>query len=1048
MQHIQRIIRILQANQYKDQLELQGWKAKRAHYINPGEYANHKENTEDLVVNIGDLVADSGMTVFLEKEVEIPSNWKKDNVGIVFKVNGNGKQSYSEGLLSLQGIPTQGLDRNRALVVIPPEQLINNMLHVHVELFNPVGIPQDELRGFNLVAGPETDPPAAYLEQSSLVLINKEVQSLLYLLEVCYKTAVLFDKSDTRYHLLFKAMEKVVDKLGMPSNETLLDQELLTKLEGGLKQTIQDLSGYREGTIRAIGQSHIDIAWLWPIKETIRKGSRTFSSVCTLLEEYNEFEFAQSQPQLFAYLKEYQPKVYERVKQKVAEGRFEIIGGMWVEPDLNIPSGESLVRQLLYGKKFFKDEFGLEPRVEWLPDTFGYCASLPQILKKAETDFFMTTKLNWNDTNRFPYDLFYWEGIDGTKIISYLHNILGQQTQPADIKSTWQDYKQKGEYPEKMLVYGYGDGGGGVTREMIEYLERSSNLPGMPDVKFDKVHDFFERIESKKPQLPSWYGDLYLELHRGTYTTHAKTKKNNRKAEALYRELEIWNSFAHIALGKPYPMEEINQNWKLIMLNQFHDIVPGTSISPVYELSEKQYKEVFDIGAKLKDEAIHYIAESINTEGDGQPIILLNSLSWTRDEVITITGGKELLNKELIDKQGNRYVTECIVSDDGVVTLNAHIDRIPELGYKTVWLKDADEQLEVAYSKEFNGLWETPNYKVEFTENGWLGRLYDKKAEKEIIKNGEYANELQLFDDLPTDWDAWDIDPNFEKQRLVNPQLIEARVIHKGSVTDKLEFKWKVNHSLVTQEITFYHNSKKVDFKTKVDWIEKHKLLKVSFPVNVFSPKATYEIPFGSIERATHNNTSWEQAQYEVCGQRWADLSEGNYGVSLLNDCKYGYDIKGNKIRLSLLRAAKWPDTQADIMEHEFTYSLFPHEGDWRKGETVRKGQELNSPLSVVKTSSHSGKLPDSMAFININSDSVIVDSIKQAESENGIILRMYESKGNETSAKMQFSQMINARETNETNLLEKFVNKLLMEDGNINRKFHPFEICTFHVTK
>ncbi|MCF6409489.1 alpha-mannosidase [Pseudalkalibacillus salsuginis] len=1045
MLRIQRLIRILQAHQYKDLLEIQGWTSKKAQYVNPGEYSYHNENLEGLLINIGDLVADSGTTAFLDKEVEIPRNWQNDTIGILFKVNGNGMQSYCESLISIQGIPTQGLDRNRDLVIIPPEKTGNKVLHIQVEVFNPVGIPKDHLRGFNLVACPETDPPPGYLEQSSLVLINKEVQSLLYTLEVCYKTATLLDRSDTRYHLLHKAMGQVVDQLGMPSKETLLDQSLLRKMEAGLSQTVNDLSGFREGTIRAIGQSHIDIAWLWPIKETIRKGSRTFSSVCTLLEEYNDFEFAQSQPQLFSFLKEYQPKVYERVKQKVADGRFEIIGGMWVEPDLNIPSGESLVRQLLYGKKFFKDEFGVEPRVEWLPDTFGYCASLPQILKKAGTDYFMTTKLNWNDTNRFPYDLFNWEGIDGTKILSYLHNILGQQTDPADIHRTWEDYNQKNEFPERMLVYGYGDGGGGVTREMIEYLERSSNLPGLPDVKFDKVHDFFDRIDSKKPQLPNWYGDLYLELHRGTYTTHAKTKKNNRKAESLYRELEIWNSLAHITLGTAYPMEEINKGWQLIMLNQFHDIVPGTSISPVYDLSEKQYNELFEIGTRLKEEAIKYITQSINTEGPGQPIILLNSLSWTRDEMITITGGKELLTKKIIDKQGNSYKTDFIVSDDESVTLNTYIDRIPEMGYKTVWLEDADQQ-EVALSKEFSSHWETLVYKVEFTDNGWISRLYDKEADKEIIKDGEYANELQIFDDLPTDWDAWDIDPNFEKQREINPHLMDSKVIYKGSVSDKLEFIWKVNHSLVTQEITFYHDSKKIDFKTTVDWLEKHKLLKVAFPVNIYSSKATYEIPFGSIERATHNNTSWEQAQYEVCGQRWADLSEGNYGVSLLNDCKYGYDIKGNKIRLSLLRAPKWPDTQADLMKHEFTYSLFPHEGDWRNGDTVKKGQELNSPITVAMTSAHSGELPDLMAFINTKSESVIVDSIKQAENKDGIILRMYESKGSETSAILQFGQTINA--INETNLLEQPVTKLSMKDGQISRKFHPYEISTYHVMK
>ncbi|WP_257348904.1 alpha-mannosidase [Pseudalkalibacillus decolorationis] len=1044
MQRIQRLISNLQANLFVEIREIQDWKVKRALYLNPEEYQFDKNNNEDLKGNIGDWLADSGTTTFLEKEVDLPREWSKDHVGIVFKANGKGKESNCESCISIQGTPIQGFDRNRDFLLIPAQLVKNNKLHIQIELFNPVGIPKDSLRGFNQVAEPETEPPPVYLEKSYLVYINKEVQSLLYTMEVYYKNATLMDDGDQRRHLLIKALQHVVETLGMPTRESLLDSKFIKTLEVDLKNKVSELTGYREGTIRAVGQSHIDIAWLWPIKETIRKASRTFSSACTLLEEYKDFEYAQSQPQLFAYLKEHNPKVYKRVKQKVAEGRFEIIGGMWVEPDLNIPSGESLVRQLLYGKKFFKEEFDVEPRVEWLPDTFGYCASLPQILKKAGTNYFMTTKLNWNDTNRFPYDLFYWEGIDGTKILSYLHTILGQNTEPADIKNTWMDFNQKNEYPERMLVYGYGDGGGGVTRDMIEKLERSTKLPALPDVKFDKVHSFFDRINKKNPYLPKWYGDLYLELHRGTYTTHAEVKKNNRQAESLYRELEIWNSFAYMVLGNNYPTSEIKEGWKTLLLNQFHDIVPGTSISSVYELSRQQYKVLFKKGNELKEVAVNRIAQSIDTEGLGQPIVLFNSLNWFRSEKLTITGGKELLEKEIVDKEGNIYEADTI-NEGAKVKLSAYIDGIPGMGYKVVWLQDRSER-EIAPLDGFNGYWETSFYQVEFSTNGWISRLYDKKADKEIIKDREFANEFELFDDLPTNWDAWDIDSRFEKQRAIKPNLVSSKVIHKGTVSDSLSFKWEINNSFISQEIIFYHHNRRIDFKTKVDWKEEHKLLKVAFPVNVYSPNATYEIPFGSVQRPTHNNTSWEQAQYEVCGQRWADLSQGDYGVSLLNDSKYGYDIKGNRIRLSLLRAPKWPDNSADMMEHEFTYSLFAHEGDWRKGDTVKKGHELNSPITVLKVESHPGILPNTMTFLETKSKSAIVDSVKQAENGEGIIVRLYESEGSESTTTIQCKFQVNS--ANETNLLEQSPNKIPIRDGIVNRKLSPYEICTLHITK
>ncbi|WP_066189690.1 alpha-mannosidase [Gracilibacillus timonensis] len=1040
MQRIYRLIRQLRELQHIDVITINNWHSKIYIYEEAATYSFIKENK----ITIGDHLINSGETAFLKATIDLPTIIDGELVGITFKVAGPGGQlSHYEALLSINGEPLQGFDRNRSFYKLPTYLSNETSLEMELELFNPVGIPEDHLRGFNQVASAETDPPPLYLESSKVVKVRKEVQNLLFTVQTACSTLDLLKEEPSRSNVLYRTLSEVADAFRIITDMELMDGAFIEKQDKKVRNVLGSLAGYREGTIKAIGQSHIDVAWLWPLKETIRKASRTFSTASTLLDEYTDFEYAQSQPQLFEFVKKYHPKVFERVKKQVSSGRMEIIGGMWVEPDLNIPSGESLVRQLLFGKKYFQEEFGQKTRVEWLPDTFGYCASLPQLLKKAEIDYFMTTKLNWNDTNRFPYDLFYWEGIDGTSILSYLHTILGQQTTPKDIKETWNNFNQKKVYDERMLVYGYGDGGGGVTREMIESLARSESLPGLPDVKFSKVHDFFDHVKDRGPNLPTWYGDLYLELHRGTYTTHAKMKKYNRLVENLFRTLEVWYSFSYLYLGVAYPKEKINELWKLIMLNQFHDIVPGTAIEPVYQLSRKQYEKVLHEGQELQQQALSQIVSSIHTEGSGKPYVVFNSLGWDRERIFILKGGKELLNKTVVNQKGEPYQADYIKLNDTEFEMQVVISNVPQFGYKTVWLTDSNTNHLVA-SKTFMKEWETVYYKVLFNDKGFITRLYDKEADREVVETGQLANELQLFDDLPTNWDAWDVDPEFESQQLDVMELIEAKVIYSGTVTDELSFQWKANQSIITQKIIFHHTSKLIDFHTEVDWKEKHKLLKVAFPVNILSAHATYEIPFGTIQRPTHNNTSWEQAQFEVCAQKWADLSEGNYGVSLMNDSKYGYDIKGKNIRLSLLRAPKWPDESADIEKHEFVYSLYPHIGDWRNAHTVRKGHELNTNDSIIQTDKQKGKLPPSHSFISMESKSTILDTIKLAENGKGIIMRLYEAEGSETIMELKLKDKLICYETN---LLEKPINDP-RKVNDLEMKSKPYEVTTFCVTK
>ncbi|MCJ7840610.1 alpha-mannosidase [Lederbergia sp. NSJ-179] len=1037
MYEIHRLIHYLKDHLVLDSIAIENWKAKRAEYTEPVKYT-YKKDAEPETINVGDHLIVSGETMFLENEIDVPPEWTEQSIGLEFLVGQPHVKTNHEALLSIDGKPYHGIDRNRSFVPFPEDNKLT--YHVQIELFNPVAQVVDRLNFQNEPA--EHSPAPLSLLQSELVCMNVAVENLLFTVKAYFEAAQLLPDGDLRKSTIIKTLTSAANQIQNETPDQLKDQEWVRTVESGLLKELEMLEDPSTGKIHMVGQSHIDLAWLWPVKEAVRKCSRTFSTMSTLLDQFPEFGYVQSQPQAFAFMKEHYPDIYERVKQHIANGRWELVGGMWVEPDLNIPSGESLVRQLLYGMNFYQEEFGVKPRIEWLPDTFGYCASLPQLLQKAGLEYFMTTKMNWNDTNQFPYDLFHWVGIDGTSMIAYLNHGVNEYTHPKEIKEHWDSYKQKAEHPEQMLLYGHGDGGGGVTREMIKYVERSKNLPGLPTSTFSTAHQFFDGIKEANPALPAWNGDMYLELHRGTYTTQAHNKRWNRKAEVLYREAEIWGSFATY-FDQSHCLHTLHDGWKLLLLNQFHDIIPGTSIPEVYVKSESDYKKIFQIGHDVKENALQVLEKQIDTKGDGTPIVVFNSLSWTRSETVTIKGGHELETMGVYDEQGNLLESDIRYLDENQVEMSVHVPAIPEMGYCTIWLKEKNIQ-DQTETPTFDGHWETEYYQVEWNENGEISRLYDKQANREVLKLGETANQLQFFHDRPPLWDAWDIDPRFESQVADQVKLQSIEVIQKGKTKDILRFKWSVSNSFIEQDMIFHHHSRRIDFATKVEWKEEHKLLKVAFPVDVLADKATFEIPFGTVERATHNNTSWETAQYEVCGHRFADLSEGDYGVSLLNDCKYGYDVKGHVLRLSLLRSPKWPDPQADIGSHTFTYSLYPHRGNWREANITRKGYELNHPVTVVVAEAHAGSLPNHHSFMKTEAEHVVLDTVKPAEDENGFIVRLYEATGGREQTTLHLQLPIDSAE--ETNLLEEPVANLTIVNGQLRTEYKPYEVKTMRL--
>ncbi|WP_334074343.1 MULTISPECIES: alpha-mannosidase [Paenibacillus] len=1046
MERIKRFIRELSELQWLEQIALRDWKITTSAYQVPGKYT--AEADYPAGGQFERFPSTQGTTYFFRTRLSIPAGWRGGHAGLVFASGG-------EGLLRINGKSFQGLDRNHTFVTLPsePEEL---PLELEIELFDPIPEPVDPLNQQAVI-----QPPISAID-SRLVLVNRPVQQLMYTATVVRDSAVLLPEQDFRRTRLFEALYAAMDEVVALDGAAIREGGAFAGVEERLTARVKAIGGNAEGLIHMVGQSHIDIAWLWPARETVRKASRTFSTVDALMREYPEYRYAQSQPQLFAYLKDNDPDLYARVKERIKEGRIELVGGMWVEPDLNLPIGESLMRQMLYGQRFYLEEFGRTSDIEWLPDTFGYCASLPQILRHGGVRYFMTTKLGWNDTNVFPYDLFHWVGIDGTPMLSYLNHGVNENTLPKDIHDHWQSYREKAAHPEQMLLYGHGDGGGGVTREMLEYIDRAGLMVGQPASAYSTAAAFFAGMEAARPQLPSWHGDLYLELHRGTYTTHGRNKRNNRKAEILYREAEVWNTLAAPAMPEERRREAqaaLHGGWKLILLNQFHDIIPGSAITEVYETSEKEYAEIFDKGRAGLAQGLEVLAGQVDTVGEGKPYVIFNSLGWARDAVVEIRDHGLGGYAAAFDETGGRLDAELdrlsgTVGEEAAAWVR--VPEIPAFGYKTIWLRSEAESAEAVVSaasrelgaqlktQTFPGVWETEHYRLTFNERGEIVSLRDKAADREIVKPGEAANRFHFFHDRPTLWDAWDIDSRYEQQPAGQAELLESKLVSSGPVRDVLRFRWSIGQSEMTQDLILYHHHRRIDFRTKVNWNEAHKLLKVGFPIDVVTDKATYEIPFGALERPTHRNTSWEQAQYEVCGHRFADVSERGYGVSLLNDCKYGYDVQGSTIRLSLLRAPKWPDETADLGEHEFTYSLYPHTGGWQTAHTVRAAAELNHEPAVVACEAREGSRPPVQSLVGFTGEHAVLDTVKPAEDGSGVVLRFYESAGGRECAELTWS--LPHGQVFRSNALEQELEPLKTDGGRIRLDFAPYEIKTLKI--
>ena len=923
--------------------------------------------------------------------------------GLVYDPNGN----------EIQGITNASIwDQNfvRTRVIIPKTCFKKDDVELWVETA------ANSLFGIYVDTDPDQDNPKrhgtfdAKVVTIDIGIFRKDIWDLYLDARILIGLVKRLDKKSVRRARIIDTMNNAVVAFKDDKKDAEASRKILSK-ELNKKATSSDLKA------AAVGHAHIDTGWLWPVKETIRKCARTFATQLDLIDRYPDYIFGASMPQHYQFMKDHYPKIFKRIKAAVKKGQWELQGGMWVEADCNLISGESMVRQLLLGKNFFLKEFGVEVDNLWLPDVFGYSAALPQILKKADVNYFLTQKISWNQFNQFPYQTFNWRGIDGTEILTHFppENTYNSELDTEFILPAQQTFKEKVKLDEFMSLFGVGNGGGGPKPENIELGRRLKNLESAPKVTFDTAKNFFRRLNKKKGNLETWVGELYLELHRGTLTTHGLVKKQNRKLENKLKAVEFLWSCTNL---KNYPSSELDASWKKLLINQFHDIIPGSSINLVYKTTHKEYNEIH----KTCDDLINKAGSTL-FQKHSNSFVLSNALSYHYEDVIEIPkeySGYSILseNGEIIHTQEINGRLYCKVS-------------LPPLSFTTF---SKGEKLKQSANNASGYVLENELIKYTFSNDGTLISALDKETNNGLLDGP--GNVLSLYEDRPLNWDAWDIDFYYKESLLETAKTNKIKQVISGPVLSSLEFHYTVGNSILKQKITLGNQSKRLDFDTYVEWKEKHKMLRVHFPTNIRSEQASFDIQYGYVKRNTHKNTSWDRAKFEVVGHKYADLSNNDNGIAILNDCKYGYSVLDNVIDLNLLRSPNNPDADADLGEHSFIYSFYPHQNDLIRSDVIQESTILNHPPLLF----NGVKNNNSKSLINFDGKGIEITAIKKSEQSNEIIFRAVETLGKTSKGKIYFNGKVA-----ETNLMERRNLKPAKNvNGSLAIELKPFEIKTF----
>jgi alpha-mannosidase len=890
--------------------------------------------------------------------------------------------------------------------------------------------------GLNLVGRDVDEEPVRFF--LDLAAFDEDVWGLYHDLNVPLTHSRYLNPDSAEWSLVMEVLNEACSLLDLRDPAGPEFHASVLQARQSLKKNLYSQPrGVVPASASCVGQTHIDVAWLWRYAHTREKTARTLATVLALLDEYPGFLFTMSQPQLFQFLKEDYPELYARVKERILEGRIEAEGGMWVESDTNLPSGESLVRQFLHGKRFMREEFGVDNRILWLPDVFGYSAALPQILKKSGIDYFMTSKLRNNELNKMPHNTFLWKGIDGSEVLtqltSYNPSFYNGQAQDCEMLACWRDYKDKNLTDDILYTYGYGDGGGGPTREMVETIQRfEKGLPGGPTSRFSKARAFFDGLDKRvsgSKRLSVWRGELYYEFHRGTYTSMAKNKRSNRKAEFLMAAAEWASVLSSQLLGRAYPAAELDALWKVLLLNQFHDVLPGSSIKEVYDDTDLMYQDLFKRGEKTLAQAVEPIARQVSAPKGS--LVVFNPLSWERETAVFFEAGE---GQWALSSGVDSYPAQKCHDGHWV----ALVGKIPSRGWLALQVVPGKDAKEVKASP---ALLENDFVRVRLNHKGNITSLFDKAAGREALRSGEPGNRLLAYEDKPHGEDNWNLD-SFYTEKSWDIPAGNVELVEQGPVRAVLQIKRAFMRSTILQYVILWRNSARIDFETVIDWKDKDICLKAEFPVDVNSDRVTYEIQYGHIQRSTHENTSWDQAKFEVCAHKWADLADNGFGLSLLNDCKYGHDALNGNLRLTLLRSTCYPNPEADKEVHRFTYAILPHAGDWRAAGTLRQAYDLNAP--VVTARGGGGALPASLSFARVSAENVVLEVVKQAEDGDGLVLRLYEAWNQSGECQVKFFAPLEAAE--ECDLMENRIGAAAFQGDTLTFACKPFEIKTFRV--
>lgn len=915
-----------------------------------------------------------------------------------------------QGIFYVNGKMVQGLDINHRLVKL---------------------LPNTEYSTYNyLYSGSET---AHFDVEYNIVEIDRATEALYYDFLVPYEACRdVYKENSTEYAKILAILDKCANLIDFRELRSEDFYKSIDVASAFIKVELYDklCSKDNKPVVNCIGHTHIDVEWLWDRRQTREKIQRSACTAIALMNDYPEYIFTLSQPELYRYLKEEAPEKYSEVKTLISQGRWEAEGALYLECDCNITSGESLVRQLLYGKKFFKEELNCESHICFLPDVFGYSASMPQILKKSDVEYFVTSKISWNDTNAMPNDIFMWRGIDGTEIFSAF--ITGQKYKigcepenrttyngfitPAFIYGTWERFKNKSYTAEALNTFGYGDGGGGPTREMLEYGKRlSKGLTGLPIAKIttlssyiDKVYDDFKNSSAQLRRMPRWCGELYLERHRGTYTTMGKVKRGNRKSELALTKLEsLYAIDIHFGNARTYD-KELKEMWGLLLHNQFHDILPGSSVESVYKFTDEDYTRISDYTKEKTDSQIIGIASQVSCEGG---LFVYNDTGFARHATYALGDGY-VQSTSLIPAFGyaviEKELPECIVKVDGLYV-------------------------------------ESDFYKAKFDECGRIESLYDKENERELVLNGALMNEFHIFEDYPNVHDAWELEEYMETKPYILDKADSFVPVFDGERAG-FELTILYKSSIIREKIWFYSKSRRIDLEFNIDWYEKMNTLKLVFPTSIVTDNINCDIQFGHIERKTHGNTDWDKAKFEICAHKWVDVGEYGYGFAVLSDSKYGYSADGGKISITCLKCPTFPNPTADVGNHVFSYALFPHSGDFREAGVIREAHSFNRPITVLPLENQQGSLPSEFSFVSTDNPAILIETVKPAEEGDGVIVRLYESFGSTARAKIKIPDGFN--KVTLTNLIERDLKVLDLIEGRIEIVAHPFEIITLRFEK